>query len=203
MGKISENISSLPNPDAMKLLQTEFNIFTDAIKRSDQLTQEVQATFKSWGSLVRELRNVIIHTEEKSGESAWALGRCLTIRPASVESPPSVSVPTPVLPKIYGLSAELVDKMSNANRNDVLWEKLPCIEMWLRRCYKMFTGDKAGGLLRTYAASTEGQLYLVTMAKKLEEYRDALLNSQAAKDSPIGKDLVTVISVRPSVSVSY
>lgn len=204
MGKIREHISFLPDPDAMKCLQTEFDIFMDATNRCDQLTQEVQAAFKSWGGLVQELRNAIIHAEEKAGESAWGQGPCRTIFPTAVESPPVVPVPvfTPGLPEISGHSAKLVGDMSNADFNDVLWQKLPCIEMWLRRCYKIFTGDETGGPLRTYAASKAGQVYLATMVKNLEECREALLDSRCARDSPIGKNLVTVISVRESVSMS-
>lgn len=67
---MTEQIGSLPDPDAIRLLQIEFDDFVHATERCDQLVQQVQAAFKSWGGLAQKLREVMIHTQEKAGEAA-------------------------------------------------------------------------------------------------------------------------------------
>lgn len=193
MGKIAENIGSSHGSPGMVRLQYEFDIFLEATKRCDQLTQEVQALFKNWGDLAQELREVIIHTEEKAGEAAWQPQIRLMIY---TESEPGQTTPTPAIPQLSAPSSEVLKEMSNAADDDKLWPILPDVEMWLRRCYKLFTGDATGGLDWTYAASGPGQLYIGNMIDEMQRCHNILTTSKAANKSKIFAQLGTAINVR-------
>lgn len=192
MGKIAENIDSPPESTGLVRLQSDFDIFLEATKRCDQLTQEVHAVFKKWGELAQHLREVIIHTEEKAGEAAWQPQTRLMIYTESEPVKPS----TPAIPELSPPSSALLKEMSNVPSDDVLWATLPEVEMWFRRCYKAFTGNAAGEMDWTYAASQSGQLYLTVMIDKMQKCHTALTDSPAANKSEIFTRLANAISVR-------
>lgn len=190
----------LPDPDAMKLLQVEFDAFMDATKRCDELTQEIQTSFKIWGGRVQQLREVIIHTQEKAGGNIRKPEQAMMVNTPAANS---TTVSVPVLPELDRPSVELVTMMTQAPDDDVLWELLPTVEMWLRRCYTIFTSETGGGLDWKYAASTEGQQYFTGMAKAIKDCRDALKTSKSALKAGIINHLALVCFVRAPGSIPH
>lgn len=194
---MSEHIGTLPNMEAMKFLRAEFDTFVEATKRCDSLTQEMQAAFKSWGGLVQQLREIILHTQEKAGEAAWKPEQGIMLCTYPVDSTPAASISSLVLPELPRPPKELVILMIQASQDDVLWDRLSCVEMWLRRCYMFFSGDGTGcGLDWKYVASTEGQQYLEGMLQNIEECSNVLKTSESAKKAGIVVQLWRVLIVR-------
>lgn len=188
----------------MNHLQAEFDIIVDHTKRCDDLTQEIQSSFKSWGGLVQQLREVIIHTQEKGGDDIWKTEQDLMSYTPPVNSTPASPVSAPVLPELDRPSVELVTNMIQAPHQDVLWELLPFVDMWLRRCYKIFTRGAGGRTLDwKYAASIEGMQYLASMFDNIRDCRDMLKTSESAKRAGIMDHLSIVVYVSAPVPIRH
>lgn len=189
MDDIIEYIDMLPDPVAVRSLKLRLDLFKRSTKECDVLAIEARDTFGSWGGLVRELRQVILHKHEMGGE---------TYRGAGVYVIPADSIP--VLPDMVRPAADLMSRMYLADKSDILWKEVAQIDSCLRRYYKLASDGRAPvDVDWDFTASPTGQLYVADLILKLTGYNTAIASSQAAGTAEIRTHLTNALSVRRSM----